>query len=203
MTSTGSVTVHLRDLKQGDRGAAGALWERYYRRLVGLARAKLTNALGERGVNDAEDVALSAFDSFYRRAEQGRFAELDDRKNLWRLLFTITARKAISQAERTRRRPELLFGLIDESDVEADGDLYWNTVPDEEPSPEIVALLVDQCRLLYERLNDPTLISIARWKMEGYTNREIAGKLDVIEQTVERKLRRIRAIWSREPDPCQ
>jgi DNA-binding CsgD family transcriptional regulator len=39
---------------------------------------------------------------------------------------------------------------------------------------------------------------VAIWKMEGHTNREIAGKLDCVEQTVERKLRSIRRIWSNE-----
>jgi DNA-binding NarL/FixJ family response regulator len=32
-------------------------------------------------------------------------------------------------------------------------------------------------------------------KMEGYTNKEVAAALGVIEQTVERKLRRIRECW--------
>ena len=43
--------------------------------------------------------------------------------------------------------------------------------------------------------------AVAIWKMEGYTNREIAHKLDCVEQTVERKLRSIRRIWSREESP--
>jgi hypothetical protein len=34
-----------------------------------------------------------------------------------------------------------------------------------------------------------------------FTNREIAGKLDRVEQTVERKLRAIRQVWSREESP--
>jgi DNA-binding CsgD family transcriptional regulator len=41
------------------------------------------------------------------------------------------------------------------------------------------------------------LRSIARWKMEGHTNAEIAVKLGRLERTVERKLRRIREIWEK------
>jgi DNA-binding NarL/FixJ family response regulator len=37
--------------------------------------------------------------------------------------------------------------------------------------------------------------SVAVWKMEGQTNREIAEKLGCVEQTVERKLRSIRRLW--------
>src|SRR5262249_40194860 len=47
------------------------------------------------GAADEEGVALSAFASFYRGAEQGRFPKLNDRQDLWRLLVTITARKAM------------------------------------------------------------------------------------------------------------
>ena len=39
-------------------------------------------------------MALSAFDSFCRGAEQGRFPDLNDRDNLWRLLVVFTTRKA-------------------------------------------------------------------------------------------------------------
>ena len=48
---------------------------------------------------DEEDVALSAFDSFCRGAQRGRFPQLDDRDNLWRLLVVITSRKAVDLAQ--------------------------------------------------------------------------------------------------------
>jgi hypothetical protein len=41
MSSSGSVTHWLGLLEPGDSAAAGPLWERYFRRLVGLARARL------------------------------------------------------------------------------------------------------------------------------------------------------------------
>ena len=41
MSSIGSVTQWLRMLQAGDQAAARPLWERYFRRLVGLARRKL------------------------------------------------------------------------------------------------------------------------------------------------------------------
>src|SRR5438874_7802874 len=92
MTSEGSVTGWLGQLQGGDPAAAQRLWERYFQRLVGLARDRLRNA--PRRAADEEDVALSAFDSFCRRAEQGRFPQLIDRDGLWRLLVVMTARKA-------------------------------------------------------------------------------------------------------------
>ncbi len=45
-------------------------------------------------------------------------------------------------------------------------------------------------------LDDP-LRRIALWKLDGYTNEEIAGAgmMDCAVRTVERKLERIRGIW--------
>src|SRR3954465_6949521 len=96
MSPEGSVTRWLAPLQAGDPAAAQQLWERYFRRLVGLARTKLRGA--PRRAADEEDVALSAFDSFCRHAEAGRFPRLADRDSLWRLLVTVTARKAAHQA---------------------------------------------------------------------------------------------------------
>jgi hypothetical protein len=92
MSSDGSVTRWIDQLQLGDPAAVQQLWQRYFQRLVGLARKKLANA--PRRVADEEDVALSAFDSFCRNAEQGRFPDLADRDGLWRLLVVMTARKA-------------------------------------------------------------------------------------------------------------
>jgi DNA-binding CsgD family transcriptional regulator len=50
-------------------------------------------------------------------------------------------------------------------------------------------------------LGSETLRSIALWKMEGYTNEEIAAKLGCVRFTVDRKLRAIRAAWSGDDGP--
>ena len=71
-------------------------------------------------------------------------------------------------------------------------------VADPEPTPELAAQVSDECRRLLDVLDDDTLRSVAIWKLEGYTNHEIAGKLQCVDQTVERKLRTIRSIWARE-----
>jgi DNA-directed RNA polymerase specialized sigma24 family protein len=39
---------------------------------------------------------------------------------------------------------------------------------------------------------------VASWKLEGYTDEEIAARLGCVTRTVERKLARIRSIWARE-----
>src|SRR5262249_62262750 len=104
MSSGGSVTRWVTALKGGDPAAAQPLWERYHRQLVALARQKLQAARRRDG--DEEDVVQNAFHSFFRGVARGRFPQLDDRDNLWRLLVVITARKALDQLayERCKRR---------------------------------------------------------------------------------------------------
>jgi hypothetical protein len=80
-------------VKTGDRDAAQKLWERYFERLVRLARAKLPAGRRKLG-EDESDVAVYAMDCFLRAAEQGRYPYLHNRDNLWALLATITMRKA-------------------------------------------------------------------------------------------------------------
>ena len=101
MSATGSVVSWLARLREGDAGAAQHLWEQYFARMVGLARKRLRGA--RRREADEEDVALSAFDSFCRGAEQGHFPDLRERNNLWRLLVNITARKALHLLAREGR----------------------------------------------------------------------------------------------------
>ena len=69
--SHGSITYWLGAVKAGDCAAAQPLWERYFQRLVRLARQKL-RAGGRSGADaDEEDAALSAFDSFCDGAARG------------------------------------------------------------------------------------------------------------------------------------
>src|SRR5262245_29028069 len=90
-----SVTRWLDSLKRGDAEAAAALWQRYFDRLVRLARARL--GPGPRRVADEEDVALSAFRCLCDGAARGRFPDLADRNDLWRLLAALALHKAIDQ----------------------------------------------------------------------------------------------------------
>jgi DNA-directed RNA polymerase specialized sigma24 family protein len=186
-----SVTRLIRMLKAGDGEAAQRLWEAYFGRLVALARAKL------RGITtraaDEEDVALSAFDSLCRRAEAGRFPLLADRNDLWQLLLVITLRKAVNLVRhegRASRGQGRIFSLSDLPAGEVDR-LFGGG-----PTPDLAAQMTEECRRLLDVLGDDTLRSVALWKMEGYTDQEIADRLGCIRQTVGRKLKLIRDLWS-------
>jgi hypothetical protein len=62
------------------------------------SRARLRGGGTARAAADAEDVVLSEFDSFFRRAGRVEFPRLSDRNDLWLLLFVLTVRKAIDLA---------------------------------------------------------------------------------------------------------
>ena len=193
-----SVTAWLADLKQGQQEAAQKLWQRYCQRLVEMARKKLGYA--SRRVADEEDVALMAFYSLCDAVQKDRFPRLDDRDDLWQILLVITERKVIDHVRASKRqkrgggevRGESVFLNLDQEDL-ARG---IERVMDNEPTPEYAVLAVEQCRDLLETLPSEELRQIALWKLEGWKNKEIAKKVGCITETIERKLRGIREIWS-------
>ena len=199
----GSVTGWIDRLTVGDDLAARRLWERYFHALVRLARADLRAK--PRGAVDEEDIALSAFDSFCRGAEQGRFPRLDDRDSLWRLLVTIMARKVVDQVERQCRQKRGGGRVRNEADLAGPeseaGVASLDQAVGREPTPEFAAMMADECRHLLAELGDEGLRQIALLRMEGYSDGEIAARLDCSERTVGRKLNRIRDIWTREGAP--
>ena len=192
----GSVTRWIGDLKAGGDSAAQHLWERYFHLLVARARRKLAGV--PRAAADEEDVALSAFDSFCRGAVQGRFPRLDDRGDLWRLLVTITARKAIDHLKRECRQRRGGGRVVGEAALDAadpEAGRWLEQVVGREPTPTFAAQVVDECRRLLESLGDEGLRTVALLRMEGYSNDEIAERLGCGLRSVERKLARIRKRW--------
>jgi DNA-directed RNA polymerase specialized sigma24 family protein len=200
MASRGSITDCVDKLKAGDRGAAQVLWERYFERLVRLARKHLHRAR-PRGA-DEEDVALSAFDSFCRGVAAGRFPHLDDRDNLWRLLVVLTARKAshLMRDEGRQKRGGKAVPLP-EPTGSSEADAALEQLLSREPAPEFAAQVAEEYQRIFAKLGDVTLQAVVSCKMEGYTNEEIARKLDCTPRSVYRKLCIIRGLWEKELTP--
>ncbi len=199
MSTEETVTQWLEQLQAGDQAAAQKLWECYFRRLVGLARARL-QGLPRRAARDEEDVALSAFNSFCLGAERGRFPQLQDRDNLWRLLVTLTARKAQRLVRDEHRQKRGGGAVLGESELQAPGETPagLQQVTSREPTPAFAAQVAEEYERLLTVLGDDELRSIAVGKMEGDTNGEIAARLGCALSTVERRLALIRRIWDQE-----
>jgi RNA polymerase sigma factor (sigma-70 family) len=205
--SQGSVTRLIEQLRSDDPAvrddAARRIWERYLPALLNLARRHLDNRLLHR--EDEEDVLQSMYASFCIRQRRGGFA-ICDRDDLWRLLVTVTLRKARNTARRHRQeardyRRECAQPGSRDSQCNA-----WilEQMDASEPTPDEAAALNEELERRLRALGDPVLRLIALRKLEGYTNREIARELDdCTERTIERKLGRIRNRWAQYNDAIE
>jgi DNA-directed RNA polymerase specialized sigma24 family protein len=194
MLPDGSVSRWLEPLQKGDPAAVQQLWQRYFLRLVELARQRLRQVPR---AADEEDVALSAFDSFCRNAGQGRFPRLNDRDDLWRLLAAITARKAcrlLRDEARLKRGGPAPQAKTTGDDPAA----RLEQVVSPEPSPELAAQLAEEYQRLLGLLGDEQLRQVAVWRMEGHSIEEIAERAGCAPRSVKRKLRAIRVLWEHE-----
>ena len=104
MVHDGSVTRLIQLLRSGDATerdlAARLIWRRYFRDLLELARNNLDRRIRRR--EDEEDVLQSMYKSFCLRQQRGEF-DLAGRDALWKLLVTITLRKARNVAKKQTR----------------------------------------------------------------------------------------------------
>jgi DNA-directed RNA polymerase specialized sigma24 family protein len=186
----GSVTRWIGDLQAGGDSAAQHLWNRYFHRLVLLARARLRSAHRVGAIEDEEDAALGAFDSFCRAAAAGRFPQLADRDGLWRLLVVLTLRKVMAQVGRQAAHKRGGHRVGESAEAGA-----LDQIAGDEPSPELAATVVEEYRRLRDRLETEAMRRILDLRMEGYTQEEIAEHVGCTERTVRRKLDMIREAW--------
>lgn len=189
MSNSTNVSHWINLVKAGDSAAANRIWQHYFDRLVRSVRGRLYGR--NRAVSDEEDIVLSVFESFYNAAENGRFPDLSDRDDLWRLLLRMAARKVVDKRRydlRQRRGGNVKLHSLDHAGddgniIEAIGD---------EPSPEMVLMMQEAVEQLFSHLGVGQLRDLAGAKLEGYSNAELAQRFGCSERTIERRLHLIR-----------
>ncbi|QEG37155.1 RNA polymerase sigma factor [Bythopirellula goksoeyrii] len=189
MSKSTNVSHWIELVKAGDSAAANRIWQHYFDRLVRSVRARLQGQ--NLAISDEDDIVVSVFDSFYNAAENGRFPNLTDRDDLWRLLLRMAARKVVDKRRHDRRQRRggnvqlhsLDHAGEDKQVIEAIGD---------EPSPEMVLMMQESVEQLFSHLGVGQIRDLAVAKLEGYTNAEIAQRLGCSERTIERRLNLIR-----------
>jgi DNA-directed RNA polymerase specialized sigma24 family protein len=179
-------------LKAGNKVAVEALWRHFFEPLVRVACGRI-NPVHRRGA-DPVDVVVDAFLDFCshlaRPDVEQRFPRLRNRQDLWKLLVCFTVRAASDFVVKVRRRHNILAG---ESTL---GPAGFAGFSDGEPGPELAAAVDD----LIAKLPDEDLREVARLRMAGCTNQEIASVLGRCVSTVELKLARIRGYWKADWD---
>ena len=189
MSSEGSVTAWIGQLQAGDETALAKLHERYWPRLVALARQRLKGTPGR--AMDEEDVAQEAFWSFSRRVRQGQAFRLASRQDLLALLTHIIACKAVNQIQHEVGVQKRGGGQVQgESALRhlAGGEgRGLETVADAGRTPQEEALLKDYYRQFIDAL-PAKLRDFAELYLAGFTQREIAEQLHCGLRTVERKI---------------
>jgi len=198
MGREGSVTRLIQFLRSGNAAerdlAARLISQRYFRDLLELARNNLNQRIRRR--EDEEDVLQSMYKSFCLRQQRGEF-DLASRDALWKLLVTITLRKARNAAKKQMREKRDVGREQTISDQDDGESGQWALEQmDAGPSPAEAALLNEAQELRLEVLDDAELRQIALWRLEGYTNGEIAARLDCTERSIERRMERIRSRWT-------
>lgn len=183
-----SVSRWIDALQNGQHFAAERLWGFLHRRLMSHAERQVRFTQPS---YDEEDVALSAFGALCDGLEKGRYLEIENRTDLWKLLAVITTNKAKKRAEHENR----LKRGGDHNRV-ADGDAFLDLLCSPDPPPELALSMREECEKKLNSLQEDELKMVVLLKVEGYTNDEIASNMGCTRRSIQRRLALIRDIWS-------
>src|SRR5262245_49910311 len=166
--------------------AARAGFERFTRRLIGLARAQLDERLQNK--IEPEDVVQSAYKSFLLRYGDDALAR-EGWDGLWGLLTTITLRKC---ADRVRYHRAECRDIAREAAPPPGPDANPranSTAP--APTPEEPPVLAETVENLMRDMNRDER-AIFELSLQGYGTQEISEQLGRAERSVRRLRERVR-----------
>lgn len=193
-TTTSSVRWLLDGLKANESTAQRAAWNRYFAELARVARRRLERAGAARRVADEDDIVVSVFDSLFERLRQGEFGQISDELELWKLLLTLTDRKALNQGRRQRAQKRGGAHVRGDSvfaGTAGDGRTGLEQVAFVEPTNAEADAFIASIRECLEGV-DGELSQIGELRLCGFTNEEIAARQNCSLATVERRLKLLR-----------
>lgn len=174
--------------REGDEDAATILHERHLTRLLNLVGRHLANKFNSR--LDPDDVVQSVFRSIFRLTREGRF-EFEGDGDFWKLLLTVAlnkVRNTVRHHQAGKRDP-----AAESISTSADGvDGYIVNRLSSQPTVQEVVSFADMLEQILNQLDSDQQLLI-QYRIEGYTQKEIAEKLNVDDRTVRRMLASIRS----------
>ncbi|QDV45674.1 RNA polymerase factor sigma-70 [Stieleria neptunia] len=167
--------------REGDEEAVDRVVRQYSGRLLAVAR-KLLSAQVRRRV-DHEDIVQSALFTFFRRVEDGEFT-IKAPDDLWKLLVTITVRKAQNQGR--------LHSAAQRSPAREVNGSWFVTAISRDPGPVEAIVLSEIIEDLTRWLEQEKYGTILERILSGEAKADIANDLGLSKRTVDRVLFRIR-----------
>lgn len=169
----GSITGWLDSVRQGNDEAAKNIWDRWYERLC----ARVSPHSGRLRIHDNEDIASDAFADFFAALRAGKFSSLRNRAEIWKLLATIAVRKSTAsyRFEHAKRRG----GGRRVYSIE---ELKQKSSSMAAPRRPITSVVIEE---VIRSISNPMLARVARMKIEGMDNPDIAIELDCSIRTVQ------------------
>ena len=177
-----------------DDSVSSAIWNQYFEQLLRFAKHQMRGM--PKVASDEEDITLSVLKSvcLSLKRESTSHERQNDCDDLWGLLVVICKRKIANlyafqrRTKRDSSRSESIHanpGVLEQ-------------LQSREICPEVLFEFNERLDTLFGALERDMLKEIALAKIHGFTNQDIADRLGCSLSTVERKLRLIREIWSRE-----
>lgn len=193
MSAEGPITHWIHELRGDDPEAAERIWKHFGTRLLAAARRRMSS--GNRVAYDEEDAAQSAFHSLCTGLSEGRFDDVQNRDGLWRLLLVIISRKIAARRRYDGRQRRELTRSVQESTLQRDSERGLDSLPSDVLSPEYAAEFEEVCDEMFAGLDSENLRQVGLLKMEGYSDNEVATRLNCSRRTVQRRLEVIRRNW--------
>jgi RNA polymerase sigma factor (sigma-70 family) len=178
----------MENWRRGDEAAATVLYQRYLQKLLNLVGQHLSRKFNPRF--DPEDVVQSVFHSLFRRARAGDFTFQDD-ADFWKLLLTIALNKVRNKVRYHQAEKRNPSREAPAQNVNHRPDEYILNRLSHNPTALESVSFADLFTVVLDCL-EPREQQLIHYRLEQYTQQEMAQRLNVDERTVRRMFVRIR-----------
>ncbi len=172
----------IRSVRDGDGNAADGLFERYQRKLTGLANRGLGRDLS--GRLDPEDITQSVFRTFFRRVSSGQY-DVPHGETIWKLLSTIALNKIRAAGVHHRASKRDVRKTTEVMDIAS----LSHALAGDENALRILHLTIEE---VIGGLTEPQQ-QIVQLRLEDHDIVSISQQTSLSKRTVERVLHGFRA----------